>query len=52
MKKLFIVLVAIATIGLVGCNQPNQTSTESPDSTSVDSTQVDTSDVIGVIEVK
>jgi len=46
MRKLFIMFVAIATIGLIGCNQPNQQPTDDVDSTSVDTTQVDTSDVI------
>ena len=46
MKKLFIMFVAIATIGLMGCNQPNQEPTENVDSTYVDTTQVDTSGTV------
>jgi len=52
MKKLFIMFVAIATIGLIGCIQPNQEPVTNADSTQVDTTMVDTSDVIDTNLIK
>jgi len=52
MKKLFIVLVVIATIGFVGCNQSNQKSTTNVDSTVVDSTTVDATDIVYIDSIK
>jgi hypothetical protein len=39
MRKLFIMFVAIATIGVLGCNQPIEQPVEGVDSTIVDTTQ-------------
>jgi len=45
-------LVAIATIGLVGCNQPATDGSTNADSTTVDSAKVDTSGVINTNLIK
>lgn len=52
MRKLFIMLVVITTLGFVGCNQPNQESTTNADSTFVDSATVDTTDIVHIDTVK
>ena len=49
MRKLFIMFVAIATIGVLGCNQPIEQPVEGVDSTSVDTTKVDTNDAIYIV---
>ena len=46
MRKLFIIVVVIATLGFVGCNQPNQESTTNADSTASDTMAVDMQDTI------
>lgn len=50
MRKLFIMFVAIATIGLIGCNQPNPEPATNADSTLADTASVDSLDTIFILE--
>lgn len=52
MRKLFMIIVVITTLGFIGCNQPNQEASTSADSTQVDSTAVDSTDIIYIDSIK